>query len=626
MKTKNRNQYRSLVWIGLSIITLVSCKEKQLDKAQLIAADVVSDEVYSKQFNNWLDEKFNEEVMRSPMLQTYLGIKTSDYGKWDDISPEAETKKIEYYKKGIEYLKDSVDVTRLSSSTKLSYELMNQYLTDKVESHVYQFYDYPVNQMHGVQSELPAFMINMHRIADLSDAKAYISRLQAMKPYFDQVIKNLKIREEKGILLPKFVYSRVLSDCSNIIKGKPFDHSKTNSTLLTDFITKIEELKVEQSDKDTLISQAEVALQNSVLPAYQGLMVFLEAQEKRANIQDGVWKFPKGDAYYTHRLQQITTTNMTSDQIHELGLTEVDRIHAEMREIMKKVNYKGTLQEFFKFMKEDKQFYFENNAKGKETYLKQAVAIIDAMKSKLDQLFITKPKADIVVKPVEAFREKSAGKAFYQQGTPDGTRPGYYYANLYDMKAMPIYQMEALAYHEGIPGHHMQISIAQELEGIPKFRKFGGYTAYIEGWGLYNEYLPKEIGMYSDPYSDFGRLAMELWRACRLVVDTGIHAKKWTREEGIAYYTTNTPNAESDAVKMVERHIVMPGQATAYKIGMNKILELRENARKTLGEKFDIREFHDVVLTNGAVPLTVLETLVNQWVSSKLDTNRLVKL
>jgi uncharacterized protein (DUF885 family) len=239
------------------------------------------------------------------------------------------------------------------------------------------------------------------------------------------------------------------------------------------------------------------------------------------------------------------------------------------------------------------------------------------MKSRLDELFITKPKADIIVKAVESFREKSAGKAFYQRGTPDGSRPGTYYANLYDMTAMPIYQMEALAYHEGIPGHHMQLSIAQELQDIPKFRKFGGYTAYTEGWGLYTELLPKEIGMYSDPYSDFGRLAMELWRACRLVVDTGIHSKKWTREEGIKYYVDNTPNAESDAVKMVERHIVMPSQATAYKIGMNKILELRENARKALGDTFDIREFHDVVLTNGAVPLTILEELVGEWVASK---------
>ncbi|TYP97536.1 uncharacterized protein DUF885 [Tenacibaculum adriaticum] len=233
------------------------------------------------------------------------------------------------------------------------------------------------------------------------------------------------------------------------------------------------------------------------------------------------------------------------------------------------------------------------------------------MKTRLDELFITKPKADLKVKAVEGFREKSAGKAFYQQPALDGSRPGTYYANLYDMASMPTYQMEALAYHEGIPGHHMQIAIAQELKEVPMFRKFGRYTAYVEGWGLYSEFIPKEMGFYADPYSDFGRLAMELWRACRLVVDTGIHAKKWTREQGIKYYIDNTPNAELDAVKMVERHIVMPSQATAYKIGMLKILELRKKAKDALGDKFDIRKFHDVVLTNGPLPLNVLENLVD---------------
>tara|TARA_Y100001958_G_C21122097_1_gene465891 strand:- start:334 stop:1062 length:729 start_codon:yes stop_codon:yes gene_type:complete len=236
--------------------------------------------------------------------------------------------------------------------------------------------------------------------------------------------------------------------------------------------------------------------------------------------------------------------------------------------------------------------------------------MIDDMKLELDALFITKPKADMIVKAVESFREKSAGKAFYQRPAPDGSRPGIYYANMYDMKMMPKYQMEALAYHEGIPGHHMQLAIAQELTGIPKFRKFGGYTAYIEGWGLYSEYLPKELGFYSDPYSDFGRLAMELWRSCRLVVDTGIHSKKWTREEGIEYYETNTPNDRLDCVKMVERHIVMPGQATAYKVGMNYLLDLRESTEKRLGPDFDIREFHEAILYNGPVPLSQLDIQV----------------
>ncbi len=606
-----------------SLFIVVGCKQQAKESMNSVAPAAEVVETHSKKLNDWFEAQFQEEVAKSPMTQTYLGIKTKDYGKWDDISSKKEAEDLERTKERLSYIKDSVDVTKLNEATLLSYKLMKQNLEDKIEDFQYRFYNYPVNQMGGMQSRIPAFMINMHRIENKSDAEAYISRLKGIDALFAQVIENMKIREKNGIIPPKFVFAKVLDDGRNIITGKPFDKSNQESTLLVDFKEKIAKLELPDEESNALVAKAEKALIEGVKPAYDTLISLLEDQQQRATTEDGCWKFPKGNAFYNNALKRTTTTDMTADQIHELGLKEVARIHSEMRDIMKQVKYEGTLQDFFTYMKEDKKFYFDNNEEGKEAYLQQAVGLIDTMKSRLDELFITKPKADIVVKAVEPFREKSAGKAFYQQGTPDGSRPGTYYANLYDMEAMPKYQMEALAYHEGIPGHHMQISIAQELQDIPKFRKFGGYTAYIEGWGLYNELLPKEIGMYSDPYSDFGRLAMELWRACRLVVDTGIHTKKWTREKGIKYYTDNTPNAESDAIKMVERHIVMPSQATAYKIGMNKILELREDARKKLDDQFDIREFHDVVLTNGAVPLNILEELVNAWVIQKNNVTSL---
>ena len=283
---------------------------------------------------------------------------------------------------------------------------------------------------------------------------------------------------------------------------------------------------------------------------------------------------------------------------------------------MKKTGFKGSLAEFFVFLRDDPQFYYPNTAEGKAAYLAEATRVIDDMKGRLDQLFVLKPKADLQVKAVEAYREATAGKAFYEAPAIDGSRPGIYYANLYNMAAMPKYMLAALAYHEGIPGHHMQIAIAQELGALPKFRKLGGYTAYIEGWGLYTELLPKEIGLYQDAYSDFGRLSMELWRACRLVVDTGIHAKKWTREQAIQYLVDNTPNAKAEAVNAIDRYIVMPAQATAYKIGMIKIIELRQKAKTALGDRFDIRQFHDVVLKNGAVPLDTLEQLVDQYIAT----------
>ncbi|TPN82179.1 DUF885 domain-containing protein [Aquimarina algicola] len=611
------NNIKTIIFLYLFVIGLVGCKEDQKKIEAINATPTQSLEEHSKKLNDWFEAQFQEEVSESPMRQTYLGMKTEDYGKWDDMSSKKDAENLSRAKKRLSYLKDSVDTSQLDKATLLSYTLMKQRLENEIEDFKYRFYNYPVNQMHGIQAEIPAFLINMHRISNKSDAEAYISRLDGMDELFAQVISNIKIREKNGVLPPKFVFTKVLNDCKNIIKGKPFDTSKNESTLLADFKSKIAKLDFSEEEQKELVANAEKALLEGVKPAFDSLITLLNGQQQRATTEDGCWKFPKGTAFYNNALKRTTTTDMTAEEIHQLGLKEVERIHNEMKAIMKQVAFDGTLQDFFTFMKEDKQFYFSNTKEGKEEYLGEAVKLIDSMKSRLDELFITKPKADIIVKAVEPFREKSAGKAFYQRGTPDGSRPGTYYANLYDMEAMPRYQMEALAYHEGIPGHHMQISIAQELQGIPKFRKFGGYTAYTEGWGLYNELLPKEIGFYSDPYSDFGRLAMELWRACRLVVDTGIHAKKWTREEGIKYYTTNTPNAESDVIKMVERHIVMPSQATAYKIGMNKILELRENAKKELQDQFDIREFHDVVLTNGAVPLNVLEELVKDWIASK---------
>lgn len=568
----------------------------------------------SEKANKLFEDIFMEAVMRSPMYQSYLGIK-QDQDKWDDISDAKAEEELAIAKANLEKV-EAIDENKLNEQTYLSWQLMKQELEQQIADHKWRHYNYPVNQMFGLHSSVVSLLINQHRISDTTDAEAYISRLNGLPELFAQLEENLKIRAEKGIIAPKFVYPYVISDSQNIIKGAPFEEGE-QSVLLEDFTKKIDNLDIEQAQYDQLVSAAEQALTQSVKPAYEGLISAVEALEQQADTKDGAWKFPEGEAFYNNALQRTTTTDLTADEIHEIGLSEVARIHDEMRVIMEKVGFEGTLQEFFVHMRNNQDFIYPDTAEGRQRYLDEATALIDTMREFLDELFITKPKADMIVKAVEPFREKSAGKAFYQQPSMDGSRPGVYYANLYDMASMPTYQMEALAYHEGIPGHHMQIAIQQELEGIPSFRKFGRYTAYSEGWGLYTEMLPKEYGFYKDPYSDFGRLAMELWRAVRLVVDTGIHAKKWTREEGIDFYVSNTPNAEADARKMVERHIVMPGQATAYKIGMLKILELREKARTALGDKFDIREFHDVILANGPVPLNVLEQFVDDYISDK---------
>lgn len=563
---------------------------------------------------NALFEKiFMDGVMRSPISQSYLGIK-KDNDKWDDFSEIRALEDHKIDKMNLEKVK-AIDISKLDEQTKVSLRLQRKNLQNNIDDFKWRHHNYPFNQMFGIHSMVPSLLINQHTISDVKDARAYISRLNGISGLFDQAIDGLHIREEKGIIPPKFVFPHVINSSQNILTGAPFDEGD-DSTLLADFKSKVTSLDINKAEKDKLIASAIKALKTEVKQGYTKLISALKKVEKKADNRAGAWKFPDGKAFFNNALTRTTTTNLSASEIHNIGLSEVSRIHDEMREIVKKVKFSGDFKAFFEYMRVDKQFFYDETKAGRDKYLSEAIALINNMKSRLDELFIVKPKAELVVKAVEAFREKSAGKAFYQRPSMDGSRPGKYYVNLYRMSDMPTYQMEALAYHEGLPGHHMQLAIAGELGELPKFRRFGGYTAYIEGWGLYSEQIPKEIGLYQDPYSDFGRLAMELWRACRLVVDTGIHAMGWNREQGIDYYMNNTPNPRPDVVKMVERHIVFPSQATAYKIGMLKILKLREHAKQKMGDRFDIRKFHDVVLKNGPVPLTVLEEFVTVYIES----------
>ncbi|MCT8985700.1 DUF885 domain-containing protein [Shewanella phaeophyticola] len=570
----------------------------------------------SAKANALFEAIFMENVMANPVNQTYLGIK-QDYDKWNDLSEAAADAELARAKDQLARI-NAIDITQLDEQTTLSFELLKARIEQTIADDKWRYHTYPVNQMYGVHSMVASILINQHQITDESDAKAYISRLNSSETLLAQLQTALEICANKKIIAPKFVFAYVIADSQNIISDAPFNDTGKDNALWADANRKINKLDISEDKKHALLAEVKQALITKVKPAYQQFIAYAKTLEARADTRDGVWKLPDGEAFFKNALSRTTTTDMSADQIHDLGLAEVKRIHNEMRLIMKKVKYTGNLQEFFTFMRDDKQFYYPETDAGKQAYLTEAKALIDNMETRLDEVFKIKPKAALLVKQVEAFREKSAGKAFYDQPAPDGSRPGTYYANLYKMEAMPQYQMEALAYHEGIPGHHMQIAIAQELQSLPKFRKFGGYTAYVEGWGLYSEYFPKEMSLYADPYSDFGRLSMELWRACRLVVDTGIHDKKWTREQAIAYYVDNTPNAESDAIKMVERHIVMPSQATAYKVGMIKILSLREKAKKQLGDKFDIRDFHTLVLKNGPLPLDVLEEQVDKWIKQQV--------
>jgi uncharacterized protein (DUF885 family) len=565
--------------------------------------------------NAFFERAFQERVDSSPEFAAQLGLRIR-YGEWTPITEAEEQSDLERAKRHLRELETTIDRGQLDAVTGVSYDIFAENQRRAIEAYEWRYHGYVVDQMNGLQSRLPAFLINTHRVESVADAEAYVARLKGTAPRFDETIAWLGESERRGVLPPKFVFPYVVSDARNVIAGAPFDDG-ADSPLWADFKGKVGALQVDEAQKQALLDAARQALQGSVKPAYEKLIAWSQAAEQRATTDDGVWKLPDGARYYDHLLARYTTTAMTAEQIHALGLAEVARIRGEMQAIMQQVGFKGDLPAFFEFMRTDPRFYYPEGTEGKAAYLAEATRLIDSMRQRLPELFNTLPKAGITVKAVEPFREKSAGKAFYQRPSADGTRPGVYYANLYRMADMPKYEMEALAYHEGIPGHHMQLAIAGEMATLPRFRRYGGFAAYSEGWGLYTERLPKELGLYADPYSDFGRLTMEMTRAVRLVVDTGLHARRWTRAQVIQYHRDNLPMTLDAATKATERYIIMPGQATAYMVGMLKIVALREQARAALGSHFDLRGFHDVLLRSGGVPLSILEQQVGAWIATE---------
>jgi uncharacterized protein (DUF885 family) len=559
----------------------------------------------------FFERVFDGNLSRYPELATSLGDKRG-YDRWDDDSPAAEAADLARQVTTNQTLQRLAAPLALNPQDRLSVQLFGKQTDRAVAAARFTGHTYLFNQMFGTHTSIPTFLANQHAVATLEDAQAYITRLEGVGRKLDTHRLRSEASAAAGLTPPKHIYDYVLSDCRNLLAGAPFGDGATDAPMWASAQAKINGLTVDDATKSRLKAQARSVLLSSVKPAYERLITSLESQQASARTTDGVWALRDGEAYYAERLANQTTTSLTANEVHQIGLDAVARIHGEMGAIMRRVGFTGTRDAFFDDLESNPRFFVDDTPEGKARYMREATALIDTMRTRLPEVFNVQPRAPMEVRAVEAFRERSAGLAFYQRPTPDGSRPGIYYINTYNVKAIPTYQMEALAYHEGIPGHHMQIAIAQELEGIPRFRKFGGFTAYSEGWGLYSELLPKEMGFYSDPYSDFGRLTLELRRAIRLVVDTGLHAKRWPRQQAVDYILANQPGDLPSAERDIDRYIVMPGQATAYLIGQMEILRLREAARTRLRGRFDIRQFHDVVLTNGAVPLDVLAGLVGE--------------
>lgn len=569
--------------------------------------------------NLFYEKVFAEFIFHEPELLSSLGLVeqfgiTSHNGKLNDVSPAHQQEAIERVKKDLAQL-HQYPLDRQTPSQRLSTHVLDWFLQTQADGEKFQWHNYPVNQLFGIQNQFPSFMANTHRLLAPKDCDYYFMRLDALPKKFDQLLESLKVREQKQILPPRFVVEKVLKEMNDFVATLA-----ANNILARSFQERAARIKsLDDSKRAYYQSRVEAAITDKVYPAYHKLIDYLQALLPKTTTDDGVWKLPDGDAFYAYCLRENTTTNMSPEQLHQLGLQEVARIEGEMRTLLDGNGYTSKpIGESIVALGQDPRFLYSNDDKGRAEALAQYTRLIEQATERCQQLFLRVPKAKCEVHRVPEFKEITAPGAYYEAGAQDGTRPGVFFANLRDMNEVPKWSMPTLACHEGVPGHHWQISTAQELTEVPQFRKVIPFTAYAEGWALYCEWLAKQVGWYEgDPFGDLGRLRDELFRAVRLVVDTGIHSKRWTREQAIAYMLEKTGMGEKDVTAEIERYIVNPGQACAYKVGMLKIQELRMRAQQELGDKFEQREFHDAVLKKGALPLEILEEQVNAYIQNK---------
>ena len=611
---------RQLLLTVMTCFFLTSCGNQSSLEA------VVDQQSETEKLNAWFEVKYEEGLMMSPLGLTFQGRKER-YNEIDDMSETAQLETLQWKGNSVQEMKTTFDYSKLSDAAKISYDLWEHQYESGLAGKAFMRRGYAFHQMNGTHSFFPTLMMNYHSVETEQDMKDYVSRLSAIGGAMTELTDQAKLAALEGVRPPRFAYEIVVKEAQSIISGVPFDTGSDDSSLWADAKAKtvvlVESGVITEEQGAALLATTRSALVDNLAPGYQNLIAFMNDDIKNTSESaQGVHALPDGTAYYEYRLKSITTTDMTAEEIHQLGLDEVKRIRGEMEVIKEKDGFEGTLQEYFakiRDSKDDEKYYYDNTDEGRQAYIDDATAAIENLKKELPSYFGILPKADLVVKRVEAFREQDGAPQHYYRGTPDGSRPGVYYAHLSDMKAMPKNELEVIAYHEGLPGHHMQISIAQELQGIPKFRTQAGSTAYSEGWALYTEALAKEMpNTYVTLGSDFGRLGSEIWRAIRLVVDTGMHHKQWSQQDAVDFFAENSPAPLQTIETEVRRYLVIPGQATAYKIGMIEIQRLRKISEEQLGDKFDIRAFHDTVLSGGALPLSMLERQVKSWIAETL--------
>jgi len=552
------------------------------------------------------------EMLSSIHVLEQFGINGHN-ARLDDDSMESGDRLFAHMKESRDILLSYEDED-LSEADIMSKRVAMSMLDNLSELEEYRFHNYPVNQLFGVQNGFPSFMESTHQVHSVGDAEDYVSRLSEVARKFDQVLDGLRHREDLGILPPQFVVTKVLEEMQNFV-ATPAEEG----ILMVSLTDKMKEAELPVADQQRIALEARTQIENTVYPAYVKLIDYFEVLDDKVSENNGVWALPNGENFYRLAMRLFTTTDYSPDFLHDFGLAEVDRIQAEILDILEAEGWDVSegFHPAISEMAENPKFYYSDSGEGRDQILADYQIILDEISEGLEPYFDVMPEMGLEVQRIPEFKEKTSPGAYYQPPAMDGSRLGVFYANLYDIKATPRYGMRTLAYHEGVPGHHFQLAIQQQQKELPFFRRLIPAIAYSEGWALYAERLAWELGFQDDPYDNIGRLQAELFRGVRLVVDTGIHYKRWSREQAIDYMINNTGMAESDVVAEIERYFVMPGQALAYKVGMTKLLELRDLATSELGDQFDIREFHNVVLTNGSVPLDILEDLVRQYIADK---------
>ena len=561
---------------------------------------------------------FLDLLLRHPMLLSQLRV-LEPYGirshnqKLDDFSVEFMQRESEAARTNLRTLRSYAPASQ-TADQRFSSEVLDWFLQNIVDGEPFQFHDYPLNQLDGVQVTLPDFMLNVHPLYDARDAEDYVARLARFGTAIDQVIASVRARAARGIVPPRFVALRVRGQVETFRKG-----GADENVLLTSFAKRIGAIeRLSPEARDQLTQAVRQQIEVVVLPAWQQLAEYLPELQAQATEDVGAWKHPEGSLYYGWALRSHTTTQRSADEIHAIGLREVERIQGEMRAILANEGLEATdLGATLRGLNAEERFLYPDTDEGRMQVLAGYQAILDDAAPRLPALFGRLPHAPVRVERVPAFKEAGAPGAYYMPPPLDGSKPGIFYANLRSVREIPKFGMRTLAYHEAIPGHHLQIAIAQELPGLPIFRRVVPFTAYVEGWALYAERLALENGFHATPFDRLGALVAEVFRAVRLVVDTGIHAQRWTREQAIDYMLQNTGMPETDVVAEVERYIVSPGQACAYKTGQLAISSLRDRAQQALGPRFDPRAFHDVVLGQGALPLELLETKIDEWIAAR---------